>query len=916
MKPMASSMQTSRFRLWLWLIRVIGVIVPRRLRADWRQEWEAELRNRETLLAEWGRLGWPHKHDLVRRSLGAFRDALLLQPRRMEEEMLQDLRYGLRMLLKNPGFTAVAAFCLALGIGANTAIFGFIHAAFFRPLPVAEPDRLVTLARVSEGPISYPDYTFLRDSNNVLSGLAARTFIVASFGDVTRSEVVFGSLVSGNYFDVLGIKPVLGRAFLPEEDRAPGTHPVVIISHNLWQSRFNGDPNMVGRTIVLNNHHFTVIGIAPAGFDGLSAPVKSNLWVPAMMHKLAMRGGPVAPDDLLNDRQFPFEVIGRLKPGVSLAQAQTALELLNRQNELANAPPANQPRNPNEDRSLRLTHPQGSSSGELRRMAETASKLLSAIVITVLLIACANVANLLLARASTRRKEIAVRLALGASRLRLIRQMLTESLLLALLGAGIGLLMAYWINQLLMAFKPPFPPPFTFSLDLYLDARTVGFALLLALITSVLFGLAPALQASKPDLVPALKDEGGAEGRRQWRFNLRDALVIAQVALSLVLLIGAGLFIRSLRHAQQIDLGFEPDNVLEISFDLRLQGYDETRGREFYRQIIERFERLPGAQSASVTNFTPMGFIWSPSQVEPQDRDIPPDERPTAGYFTVGLRYFETIGTPLLRGRDFTAQDSAGSPSVAIISEGLARSLWPQIKDPGEALGKSLRVMTMTGPSATQCEVIGIAKNSQNSIFSPLDAPPPPSIFRPFAQNYSAMASLVVRTSGDPRGLIPAARREVAALDQNLPPSNIQPLTENVSLALWSARTGVVVLGIFGLLSMVLAAIGIYGVMAYMVARRTREIGVRMALGAQAGDVLKLVVRQGVRLASIGAAAGLALAFALTRLMRSLLYGVSPTDPATFAGVALFLIGVALAACYLPARRATRVDPLAALRHE
>jgi macrolide transport system ATP-binding/permease protein len=911
---MTDMTKTTRFRFWLWLIRLIGVLVPRRLRADWRQEWEAELRNRETLLAEWDRLNWRTRLDLLRRSIGAFRDALLLQPRRMEEEMFQDLRYGVRMLRTHPAFTAVAMFCLALGIGANTAIFGLLNAVFFRPLPVAEQDRLVRFYRANDEPISYPDYTVFRDHNDVLSGLAVNTGIQVGFGDGARSEVVLGSLVSGNYFEVLGIKPVLGRAFLPEEDRTPGTHPVVIISHNLWQSRFNGDPNVIGRSVVLNNHPFTVIGVTPEEFDGLTTPLKRNLWVPVMMHRQVMVSGPIAFDDLPNDRRFPFfGLIGRLKPGVSLAQAQAALELLNRQNELANPPPANQVRNPNQDRSLRLVQPKGGYTDGIREQAESPSKLLSTMVITILLIACANVANLLLARASTRRKEIAVRLALGASRLRLIRQLLTESVLLALLGAGAGLLMAYWVNQLLMAFRPPFPPPFIFSLDLYLDARTAGFALLLALITSVLFGLAPALQASKPDMVPALKDESGAEGRRQRRFNLRDALVIAQVALSLVLLIGAGLFIRSLRHAQQIDLGFEPDKVLQISFNLNLQGYTEARGREFYRQIIERLERLPGVQSASVTNLQPLGFIGLGSSIQPEDREISPSERPGAGYFAVGERYFETIGTPLVRGRDFTAQDSAGSPSVVIISEGLARRLWPEMKDIGEALGKRLRMMTLR---TANCEVIGIAMDSKNSGGSPLDGPPPLSIYRPFAQDYSAMASLVVRANGDPRDLIPGVRREVAALDQNLPPSSIQPLTDNLRVILWPARMGAIILGIFGLLGLVLAAIGIYGVMSYMVARRTREIGVRMALGAQAGDVLKLVVRHGLRLALIGAAAGLALAFAMTRLMRSLLYGVSPTDPATFAGVALFLICVALAACYLPARRATRVDPLAALRHE
>ena len=828
--------------------------------------------------------------------------------------MFQDLRFGMRMLRAQLGLTIVAVLCLALGIGANTAIFSLVNAAFFRPLPAAEPEQLLALSRVNEDPISYPDFTVLRDGNNVLSGLAAHASIMASFGNGDRSEVVLGSLVSGNYFDVLGIKPVLGRAFLPEEDRTPGTRPVVIISHNFWRSRFNSDPNLIGRTIVLNSQPFTVIGVAPAGFDGLSAPIKDNLWAPVMMYRQAMRGGPVSTDGLLNDRQFPFGVIGRVKTGVSLAQAQAALELLNRQNEQANPPPANQPRNPNEDRSLTLTRPQGSFSGQLRRMAETASTLLSAIVITVLLIACANVANLLLARAATRRKEIAARLALGATRLRLIRQLLTESALLALLGAGFGLLIAYWVNQLLMAFQPPFPPPYTFSLDLYLDARAFIFALLLAVITGVLFGLAPALQASKPDLVLALKNESGAEGRGWLKSILRDALVIAQMALSLALLIGAGLFIRSLRHAQQIDLGFKPDNVLELAFDLNLQGYDEVRGRDFYQQLIERLEGLPGVQSGSVTNMPPLGFMWIPSGVEPQDRDIPPNERPSAGYFTVGRRYFETIGTPLAHGRDFTAQDSATSPPVAIISESLARSLWPEMKEIGEALGKRLRV-TM-GPKTTSCEVIGIAKDSKNSIFSALDGPPPLSVFRPFAQDYSGMASLVVRTSGDPRDLIPNARREVAALDQNLPPRDMQPLTENVSLSLWPVRTGAVALVIFGVLGLALASIGIYGVMSYMVAQRTREIGVRMALGAQAGDVLKLVVGRGLRLALIGAAAGLALAFALTRLMKSLLYGVGPTDPVTFAGVALFLIGVALATCYLSARGATRVDPLVALRRE
>jgi predicted permease len=888
-------------------------MVPRRLRADWRQEWEAELRCRELLLDEWDRLDWRHKLDLLRRSLGAFWDALLLQPRRLEDEMFQDLRFGVRMLAKNPGFTLAAVLCLALGIGANTAIFGVVNAAFWRPLPAAaEPDRIVTLARGNgDGPpLSYPEFTALRERNEVLTALAAFKLDEVSFGNGERSEVVLGALASGDYFDVLGIRPALGRAFLPEEDRTPGAHPVVVISHSYWQGRLGGDPGLIGQTVVLNGHRFTLVGIAAAGFDGTSAPMRVSLWAPMMMHQLI---APGAPPDLLSNWRFEmFNAIGRLKPGIEIEQAQAALETINRQIEQANPRPVGPGPVPNEDRSLKLIRPQG-IFGPLRQMAATAARLLAATVLMVLLIACANVANLLLARATARRKEIAVRLSLGASRLRLVRQLLTESVLLALLGAGAGLLLAYWLNQLLMTFKPPFPPPQTFTLDLPLDGRALGFTLLVAVVTGVLFGLAPALRASKPDLVPALKDESGVEGHHRRWLNLRNALVVVQVALSLVLLLGAGLFIRGLRRAQSFELGFNPDHVLTFTCNLRLQGYNEARGREFFPRLIERLEHLPGVQRVSLANFLPLGFVGRASPVTPADRDLPPRERPLASYFTVGLRYFETIGTPLLAGRDFTPQDTATSPAVAIISEGLQRRLWPEIKDSREALGRRFR---LGPPSAATCEVVGIARDSRNSIFRPLDEPPPPTLYRPFAQDYSARASLAVRTSGDPEKLIPAVRRAVAAMDENLPPHELQPLTENVALAMWSARTGAAVLGIFGLLGLLLAAIGVYSVMSYAVAYRTREIGVRMALGARSSDVLKLIVGQGLVLTLIGTAVGLALASAVTRLLASLLYGVSATDLVTFAGVALFLIAVAMVACWLPARRATKIDPLSALRHE
>jgi putative ABC transport system permease protein len=547
--------------LWLWLIRVIGMVVPRRLRADWRQEWEAELRYREKQLTEWDNLDRRGKLALLWHSLGAFMDALWLQPRRMEDEMVQDLRFGMRMLVKNPGFTLVVAVTLALGIGANTAIFGLVNAALFRPLPVVEaPDRLVMVTRGVDAwaTISYPDFKVLRERNEVLSDLALYMHTQVSFGNGARSEVVLGSLVSANYFDTLGVKPVLGRTFLPEEDSTPAAHPVVVLSHGFWRSRFDSDPALVGQMIVLNGQRFTVVGVAPAGFDGETPPMKVNLWVPAMMTATMMVALPfeqrVPPDLLSNRRHERFSAIGRLKPGVALAQAQAALETINRQLEQADPIPPEQRFDPNADRSLRLINPRGIVISNFREMAVTASRLLAATVITVLLIVCANVANLLLARATTRRKEVAVRLALGATRRRLIRQLLTESLLLAFIGATVGLLFAYWIKRLLMAFKPPFPSAFTFTLDLPLDGRVLGFTLLLAVATGVIFGLFPALQASRPDVIPALKDESGAEGSRRRLLNLRGALVVAQIALSLALLISTGLFLRSLSYTRQIGI--------------------------------------------------------------------------------------------------------------------------------------------------------------------------------------------------------------------------------------------------------------------------------------------------------------------------------------------------------------------------
>ncbi|MBL8204759.1 MAG: ABC transporter permease [Blastocatellia bacterium] len=895
-------------RLHLWLIALVGVIVPQRLRADWRQEWEAELRYRETMLADWDKLNLPNKLDLLRRSVGAFWDALWLQPQRWEDEMLQDLRYGCRMLLKNPSFTLIAVLTLALGIGANTAIFSLTNALLFRSLPVPQPEQLVTFNRgegMSLGPVSYPDFVALRERNEVLSGLAASHFAELSFGNGSHSEVVRGELVSGDYFDVLRIQPVFGRGFLPEEERTLNTQPVVVISHGFWQSRFNSNPNIISQTITVNRQKYTVVGVAPAGFNGIREMFPTDFWLPLTM---LTQVSPAYQTSLSNRHEQLFAAIGRLKSGVSVVQAQAALETINRQLDLADPPPTARQRRANEDRSLKLEQPQGLGIPSLQRRAKIAATLLFVVVSIVLLIACANVANLLLTRATARRKEIAVRLALGASRFRLVRQMLTESLLLGLLGAGAGLLLAFWVNRVLMTLKPPVPGAVGFNLDLRLDASVLGFTLLLALLVSLLFGLVPALAASKPEVVPALKDETGA-GKQHGRFNLRNALVVSQLAVSLVLLIAAGLFIRSLQQMQKIDPGFQTENRMALSFYLEPQGYDEAKGREFAHQLTERVRALPGVQAATMANYLPMGFMLLTEEVAIDGRATPPDARNlNVAAQLIGLDYFRALGTPLVRGRDFTPQDSANAPAVTIINETMARRFFPN-EDP---IGKRLRFGD-TASNAQPCEIVGVVKDTLIRLD---DQRLRAVTYRPLAQQHSQRVTLLVHADGNPQALFAALRQAVQALDENIPAQDIKTLDEFIAFTFWPMQMGARLVGAFGLLGLLLASVGLYGVMSYAVAARTREIGVRMALGAERRDVLRLIVGQGLRLTLFGAGAGLALALVATRVLQRFLFGIGATDPLTFFGVALLLTFVALLACWLPARRATQVDPLVALRHQ
>ncbi|MFL6207315.1 MAG: ABC transporter permease [Pyrinomonadaceae bacterium] len=836
----------------------------------------------------------------------------------------QDIRYGLRMLWKSRGFTAIAVLSLALGIGANTSIFSFVNAVLLKSPPVVEPARLVYVFggnRTSPYNVSsYPDYVDYRDKNDVFSALIAYSGITVSLNSNDQADTISGLLVSGNYFDTLGVHARVGRTFLPEEDTTPGGHPVALISYGLWQSRFAGEPQITGRQMLLNGQPFTIVGVAPAEFNGAETGRTNDIYVPMAMQALVRppRGGysgEMNPDLLTKRGPRWLDMIGRLKPGVTAAQAQAALSTIAAQ--LAQAYP-----DTNQDQIATIS-PLSQGDPTQHRTLLSVAGLLLAVVGLVLLIACANVANLLLARAASRRKEISIRLALGASRGRLIRQLLTESVLLALLGGAGGLLLAIWLVDAMHTYSPPgnfFPVAFDFSLD----KSVLAFTLLLSVLTGLIFGLAPALQASKPDLVSALKDETamlpGASGSVTRRFSLRNLLVVAQVALSLVLLISAGLFLRSLQQAQRIDPGFNPEHVLTMPLNINLLRYTKPQGQEFYRQVLERVAALPGVQSATLTRTPPLSGASRQSSVTLMGQDANARGRNSESSgggseeirnnvtlaSSVALNYFQTLSIPLLRGRDFDAHDAEGAPGVVIINETFAKRYFPN-QDP---LGQRVSLSGTQGP---WLEVVGLARDSK---YITLGETPAPFAYQPLAQRHESGMSLLVRTSGDPASYLPAVRGAVHGVERNLPLTNARTMPDMLSTSLFPARMGAVLLGVFGLLALLLAAVGLYGVMSYSVSRRTREIGIRMALGAQRADVLRLVLRESMTLVAAGMLLGMIAAFAATRLLAGFLYGVSPTDPAAFIGIAVLLAVVALVASLVPARRAAKVDPMVAFRYE
>ncbi len=817
----------------------------------------------------------------------------------MLETLWQDVRYGVRMMRKSPGFTLVAVLALALGIGANTAIFSLANALLLRsPSGVARPAQLVLLGRTHNGSgfdtLSYPDYADYRDLNSVFSGFVTYRGTALHLTSGNAAERVAGTLVSGNYFTVLGVSAARGRTLLPEDDEARGAHPVAVISDGLWKRRFGSDPKIVGKTVTLNGYNFTVVGVTAEGFTGTEVGEVTDIWLPVTMYAQA---NPLFVEDRFKARHIVWlHAIGRLKPNVTVEQARAHMSLLARRLEQT-YPETNKGAGVTLVPSLGL-EPQKRS--EVRNL----TALLMAVVGLVLVVACANVANLLLARGTARQKEIGIRLALGAGRGRLVRQLLTEALLLALVSGVISILFAFWADDLLLRFSPLVNWTPT-ALDLSMDRRVFGFTLLVSLLTGVIFGLVPALQTSKPELVAVLKDRSGPSARRS---SMHSALIIGQIALSLVVLICAGLLVRTLQKTQAIRTGFDTERVLIAPLDPGRQGYAEAQGKLFYQQIVERVRALPGVSSASLAVTVPLGGgSWRTGiHVEGQssaDQQIPCDYNITAP------RYFETLGMPLVAGRDFNQQDSAEAPGVVIINETFVRRLFPN-QNP---LGKRLFLPNSRGESGRYIEIVGVAKDAK---YHTLLEAPRLHMYLPLLQQYAGAMTLYVRAANDPSALIGAVQSEVHTLDKNMPVYMIRTLSEQLRESLAPQRSAATLIGSFGLLALVLASVGLYGVMAYTVSQRTHEFGIRIALGAQSSDILKVVIRQGMMLSALGIAIGLAVAFAVTRVLTSWLYDVSASDPMTYGGVSLLMMVTALVACYIPARRATKVDQLIALRHE
>ena len=817
--------------------------------------------------------------------------------------VLADVRFAVRLLSRNPILTLVAVLSLGLGIGANTTIFTLVNDVFLRPIPVDAPERLVSVFTADDrnrqtpfganSPTSRVNFEDYRDQNEVFESLVAHTFAGVSLSGRGEPEQVPAEIVSPGYFATLGAPMAVGRGFLPAEERTAGAAPVAVLSHGLWLRRYGGDPSIVGSTITINGRAFTVVGVTAESFKGTNAIGGPQLWVPFAMYRETTSG--FIFDNWDSRRALLFQMTGRLKPGVTIDQAHANLNTIAAS--LAQEYPTE-----NSGRSIAVMPlAEATINPAIRGTFVTAGGLLMVIVAVVLLVACANVANLLLARASARRQEIAVRLSLGAGRGRLIRQLLIESLVLGVLGGLAGFLLALWTRPALQALQPPFLPDDALAMPI--DGRVLFFTAVVAVGTGVLFGLVPALQFSRPDLATELKDRSSQPSGSRQRVTARNALVVAQMALSFVALIGAGLFLRSLDQARAIDPGFDADKLAVLSFDLATQGMTLDAALERQREILERVRSVAGVERASYGSSTPLGGGGFQRSVFLEGQD-PSDAR--NGRFVqvngVSEGYLATLGIPLLQGRDFTAADTAQSPQVVIINEAMARQFWP-----GEnALGKRFRFFRQEQLT----EVVGIARDSKYNF---IGEEPTPFMYRPRLQEAATAATLTIR-SANPEAVLGTIRAVVQQMEPNMPLIGVFTMRNVFDQALWAPRMGALLLAVFGGLALLLASVGVYGVMAYSVSQRTRELGIRVALGASTSEVRGMVLRQGLVLTLAGIGVGLVAAMLLTNLVSTLLYGISALDPLTFTVIPIILMAVAAVAIYVPARRASRVDPVIALR--
>jgi predicted permease len=894
----------------LWLIQFIGVIVPRRLRADWKQEWEAELRYRELLLADWDKLIWKTQLDLLRRSLGAFWDALLLQPQRLEDEMFQDLRFGVRMLLKNKSFTTVAILSLGLGLGANMAIFQLLNAVRLRTLPVRAPQELATVhltnTKGMRGGIGRPTsvtnpiWEQIRERQQAFSSISAwgtTNVNLAPGGEVRPARMLW---VSGDFFNTVGVIPVLGRLVTTADDVRGCGAPGLVISHAFWQREYGGDANVIGRKLTLADHAFEIIGVTPAGFFGMEVGRSFDLALPICAIPL-VRGN----NNLLNGPIWWLTVTGRLKPGWSLEQATAQMQAISSALFEAALPANYPPASVNDFLASKLvSDAAGSGISQLRETYERSLWLLLAIAGFVLLIACANLANLLLARAEARQREIAVRQALGASRARLVRQLLVESLLLAAAGAALGAGLAQALGRLLVTYLSTTADPV--FLNLTPDWRVLGFATGLAILTCLLFGLVPALRATRMEPGAVMKAGGRGMTAGRERFSLQRALTVAQVALSLVLVTGALLFSRSLGKLLTVDTGFRQEGVLTANVNFRQLNLPPERVPAFKTELLDRLRAIPGVESAALTNILPLldwggGKAWMDGANAEQGKLV--------NLSRVGPEYFKTLEIPLLAGREFDARDRPDTPPVAIVNEAFAR----KFLSGANPVGRGFWIAASPGEPDTRYEIVGLARDTK---YGDLREEFEPIVYYAAEQDKAGSGGQILLRSRLPQAeTVAAVKRTLHEISPAITVS-FQGLKPMIEATILRERLMATLSGFFGLLALLLACIGIYGILSYGVASRTNEIGIRMALGAEARDVRWLILREALLLVIAGVAVGLPIIFAVTRLASTLLFGLTPTDPLSLLSAALLLLAVALAAGYLPSRRATRVDPMVALRCE